>query len=127
LQNPFIFTIIANLIGVIYSCITTPGPNGFEILNQAVQTLLEHLKSAKDEAPKILYTLRYMTNILAPIPSDYALDAGYLPVTELSDELQLDNSVLTSVEKMWRAIMGDDAEDEFLMFEDRQPVDDEED
>jgi len=108
---------------VVYA--TTRGSN--ELLNQAVSRLI----ALADESlsPQSLWNLRYEhIDQIAPTRVDGATFADTIVFPAPSNDLAFDEAVLDHVKAAWLKIMGDTARGEdFLRFEDRNPVGDEDD
>lgn len=127
------FTTLTNaLLGVIYGSISLPGSRGQSLLESAVQKLLKSVNSLNEEA-KALWSLRYTQ--LGRVSDD--VEAGQATACEIqpnvfcfpppSLDLAFDDGTIDLVKQAWRMIMGDEAsEDEFMKFEDREVMNDEE-
>lgn len=111
-------------LGVVYA--TTHGPS--ELLNQAVERLKSLL--AESPPPLSLYALNYEQRdtpaVATSVQNQY--DEQTITFPQLSNDLAFDESVLDNVRAAWQKIMGTSAKaEEFLKFEDRNPMADEED
>ncbi|KAG2419020.1 hypothetical protein HFD88_002124 [Aspergillus terreus] len=110
---------------VIYSSVSIPGPEGQSLIEQAVGKLLD---SAADPEAKVLWALRYtQLGRSDETPSELTvLPHNILAFPPPSLDLAFDDSVLDTVKEAWRLVMGDEtAGQEYMVFEDREPDDEE--
>lgn len=111
--------------GVIYSSVSIPGPQGQSLIEQAVGKLLD---SAADPEAKVLWALRYtQLGRSDETPSELTvLPHNILAFPPPSLDLAFDDSVLDTVKEAWRLVMGHEtAGQEYMVFEDREPDDEE--
>ena len=115
------------LKGVIYANTLLPYEEGYSTIESATKQLLASI----DPQAEIIYSLRYTQ--LGSLESDASTSLS----TEQCDrifafpapclDLAFDDMMIEQVKKVWKTIMGDDAnEDEFLVFEDREGTAEEE-
>ncbi|KAH1396039.1 hypothetical protein KXV53_007756 [Aspergillus fumigatus] len=109
---------------VLYSSISISGPDGQSLLESAVQKLLQ---SSADPNAKILWCLRF-TQLGRPSRDvrgtpgiqRSSLSANILSFPPPSLDLAFDDGVIDTVKEAWKIIMGDQASDDFMNFEDRE-------
>ncbi|KAL1849467.1 Rab proteins geranylgeranyltransferase component A [Paecilomyces lecythidis] len=114
---------------VIYASVSLPGAEGQELLNLAIQKLLQSMRN--EAGASVLWSLRFTQLGRADdAPADLVLSlAGRvigLPPPSL--DLAFDDDMIDAVQKVWKTVMGDEAREEsFMQFEDREGagVDDE--
>ncbi|KAF2745800.1 hypothetical protein M011DRAFT_405435 [Sporormia fimetaria CBS 119925] len=107
---------------ILYASTSLPGDRGFQLLSMAVDALLSSVKESP--SPAALWSLRYEHG------SDSSDDTVSQPPNHVlrfarpSLDLAFDDSALDRVKDVWQRIVGAGT-DEFLVFEDREPVGDE--
>ncbi|EAW08892.1 putative Rab geranylgeranyl transferase escort protein [Aspergillus clavatus NRRL 1] len=113
---------------VLYSSVSMSGPDGQLLLEKAVQKLLE---SSSDLDARILWSLRYtqlgragesMRNAQAAQLGSPSANILCFPPPSL--DLAFDDTLIDVVKDAWRRIVGDDAPDDFMKFEDREGISD---
>ncbi|KAK0924528.1 Rab proteins geranylgeranyltransferase component A [Friedmanniomyces endolithicus] len=92
-------------------------------LDIAVQHLLESL--AERPKPEVLWRMQYRHHAEAEQPRNTTTSENVVTLQPLSTDIVLEDDVLTSAEQAWRKIMGDGAA-EFMKFESREGVDEDE-
>ncbi|GES63172.1 Rab geranylgeranyl transferase escort protein [Aspergillus terreus] len=110
---------------IIYSSVSIPGPLGQSLIEQAVGKLLD---SAADPEAKVLWALCYtQLGRSDETPCELTvLPHNILAFPPPSLDLAFDDSVLDTVKEAWRLVMGDEAAgQEYMVFEDREPDDEE--
>lgn len=107
--------------GVIYGSTLRPSEEGYS----AIQAATKQLLASVDPQAEIIYSLRYTQ--LGSLENDASASLS----TEGCDrifsfpapclDLAFDDIMIEQVKRVWKTIMGPDAnEDEFLVFEDRE-------
>ena len=107
------------------------------VLDRAVTSLLSALEEAKTR-PRVLWTLHYTQSSTLPRPSSSTPTIGrrlpdnVLLFPEPSGDSVFDDGVVDRVRRVWNTIRqsfssGDGVEDEFMVFEDREAVGEEDD
>ena len=101
---------------------TTSGSSTF--LETAVERLLQLVHEST--LPEVLWALRYQQHArtLTEASNVQADNIIMLPAPSL--DLAFDETVLDTVKAAWQKVMGSDAQD-FLKFEDRNPIGEEDD
>jgi Rab proteins geranylgeranyltransferase component A len=118
------------LIGVIYGSVSVPGQEGQRLLEAAINRLLESFSDATGK-PVVLWSLRF-TQVGTP---DGTNGSSLLYKSTKSDQilyfappcldLAFDDSIVESVRECWKAVLGEEAQDDmFMAFEDRETYDD---
>lgn len=120
------------VIGVIYGSVSISGPGGQELVQKAVELLLESFADSENK-PTVLWRLCFtqigsldlsdsVDKIHRSSTSDQVL---FFPPPSL--DLSFDDEVVESVRAGWKAVAGDEAhdDDDFMKFEDREDYDDE--
>ena len=108
-----------------YASTSLSGERGFGLLGKAVDTLLASIDVSP--APIVLWSARYQqqpTSGADLIPTD--TNDHILRFPPASMDLAFDDSMFDHVKDVWTKIMGDDA-GEFLVFQDREAYDDDDD
>ncbi|EKG13753.1 Rab protein geranylgeranyltransferase component A fungi [Macrophomina phaseolina MS6] len=106
---------------VLYGSTSSSGEQGTRLLETAIDALLRSV--GEDEAPRILWSLRYEQNSQRNAPSTTHERVFAFPHPSL--DLKFDDSMLDRVRLMWEKIMGADADTEYFMkFEYREAIDD---
>ncbi|GFF24632.1 rab proteins geranylgeranyltransferase component A [Aspergillus udagawae] len=109
---------------VLYSSVSIPGPDGQSLLESAIHKLLQ---SSADLNAKILWSLRFTQ--LGRLSQDVrgtsriqrsSLSANILSFPPPSLDLAFDDALIDAVKDAWKIIMGDQASDDFMNFEDRE-------
>ncbi|KUL91651.1 hypothetical protein ZTR_01251 [Talaromyces verruculosus] len=115
---------------VIYGSVSVPGQEGQRLLEAAINRLLESFSDATGN-PVVLWSLRFTqvgtadgTNgsslLYKSTKSDQIL---YFAPPSL--DLAFDDSIVESVRECWKAVLGEEAQDDmFMAFEDRETYDD---
>lgn len=115
--------------GVVYGSVSLPGPQGQALLESAVNELL---KSVADPTARVLWSLRYtqlgresdISDVAQTVESKHKNTMCFPPP---SLDLAVDDAMIAHVKAAWKAVMGDDVnDDEFMNFEDREGAYDEE-
>lgn len=118
------------ILGVIYGSVSLSGKEGHEVLQKAVDLVLESFADTEDK-PTVLWRLSFTQIGSLDLPdsaekihrsgsSDQVL---FFPPPSL--DLSFDDEVVESVRAGWKAVVGDEAhDDEFMKFEDREDYDD---
>lgn len=98
------------------------GPEGFELLNKAVDTLLATVDVIP--APTVLWSARYQQR---PTSGADVLPTGnhdrVLRFSLPSTDLAFDDDMFSRVKDVWEKVMDGEA-GEFLVFQDREVYDD---
>ena len=106
-------------IGVIYASTLQSGPQGFELLELAMQNFFMAL--AEEKRPTVLWKLQYSQRQPA---QEYesrpkvTINDGVISFAESSTDLAFDDSILIDVREAWNKISSDAAG--FMQFEDRE-------
>ncbi|RHZ55681.1 hypothetical protein CDV55_104919 [Aspergillus turcosus] len=109
---------------VLYSSVSISGPDGQSLLESAIHKLLQ---SSADQNAKILWSLRFTQ--LGRLSQDVrgtpriqksSLSANILSFPPPSLDLAFDDALIDTVKDAWKMIMGDQASDDFMNFEDRK-------
>ncbi|KAH8695047.1 putative rab geranylgeranyl transferase escort protein [Talaromyces proteolyticus] len=115
---------------VIYGSVSVGGQDGQALLAAAVNQLLESITEVEN-TPTVLWTLRFTqigildsdvspANIYRSSVSDRII---YFPPPNL--DLAFNDAIVDSVRAGWKAVLGDEAQDDdFMNFEDREKYDD---
>lgn len=109
---------------VLYAATSLAGKPGFELLKQAVDTLLSTVDVSP--SPIILWSTQYQqrpSSGFEPLPDDGNGHVVRFPPPPM--DMAFDDSVFDQVKEVWQKIVGDDAGD-FLVFQDREVYDDDE-
>ncbi|KAJ9264185.1 hypothetical protein DTO212C5_7244 [Paecilomyces variotii] len=113
---------------VIYGSVSLPGAEGQEILDSAIQRLLQSVRN--EAGASVLWSLRFTQLGRAddgsadPIPSAAGRVIRFPPP---SLDLAFDDATIDAVQKVWEMVLGDEARDEsFMQFEDREGAGDDE-
>lgn len=108
------------IIGVLYA--TTSGDQG--LITAAIAQLIQSVE--EPEKPQILWQLQYQQRCDIPPSSDNIDEEKSITLPASSVDLAFDETILDSVKAAWQRITGDQPQD-FLVFEDRNPVGDDDD
>lgn len=108
------------IIGVLYA--TTSGDQG--LILAAIAQLIQSVQ--EPEMPRILWQLQYQQRRDIPSSSDHIDEEKSIILPASSVDLAFDEEILDSVKDAWQRITGDQPQD-FLVFEDRNPVGDDND
>ncbi|KAK1058655.1 Rab proteins geranylgeranyltransferase component A [Friedmanniomyces endolithicus] len=92
-------------------------------LDTAVQHLLESV--GERPKPEVLWRMQYRHHAEAEQPRNTTTSENVVMLQPLQTDIVLENDVLKDVEEAWRKIMGDGAA-EFMKFESREGVDEDE-
>lgn len=114
--------------GVVYGSVSLPGAQGQALLDSAVNELV---KSVADPNAKVLWSLRYtqlgresdIGDVAQTVESKLKNIICFPPP---SIDLAFDDATIAHVKAAWKAVMGDNVDDEFMNFEDREGAYDEE-
>lgn len=124
--------IIGCLIGVIYGSVSIPGQDGQRLLEAAVDCLLETFSDVTGK-PFVLWSLRFtQVGMLdsgctsgSPILYRSTKSDQILYFAPPSLDLAFDDNLVESVRECWKAVLGEEAQDNmFMAFEDREMYDD---
>ncbi|KAF2712734.1 hypothetical protein K504DRAFT_401904 [Pleomassaria siparia CBS 279.74] len=105
---------------ILYAFTSLEGNTGFQLLDKAVQTLLSTVEVTP--IPTTLWSVRYVQHSVGgsgPLPRSANDHFLHFPPTSMDPAF--DDAVLGNVREAWQKIMGDDG-GEFLVFQDREPV-----
>ncbi|KAF2830094.1 rab geranylgeranyl transferase escort protein-like protein [Ophiobolus disseminans] len=109
---------------VLYASTSSSGEKGFELLGKAVNTLLATVDISP--SPNLLWSLQYQqrptsgTDLIPAEPNGHLLR---FPPASL--DLAFDDSMFVHVKEVWEKVVGNDG-GEFLVFQDREAYDDNE-
>lgn len=117
-------------IGVIYGSIAIPGQEGQRLLETAINHLLNSFSDATGK-PTVLWSMRF-TQVgtlndasASPILYKSTKSDQILYFAPPSLDLAFDDNIVESVRECWKAILGEEAQDDtFMTFEDRETYDD---
>lgn len=107
------------ILGVLYA--TTSGDQ--DLITAAIAQLMQSV--AEPETPQILWQLQYQQRS-ETASSDDAEEEKYITFPSSSLDLAFDENILDSVKAAWQKITGGQPQD-FLVFEDRNPIGDDDD
>lgn len=116
---------------VIYGSVSIPGPQGQSLVKAAVDKLLATVTNPNGQA-KVLWSLQYtqLGRENESVDAAQAIRPGSLPDNVICFppsglDLAFEDATLDMVKEAWKLIMGDGfSEDEFMKFEDREAVQD---
>lgn len=118
------------LIGVIYGSVSVPGQDGQRLLETAINHLLDSFSDATVK-PTVLWSMRFTQvgtlNDASTSPALYKSTKSdqILYFAPPSLDLAFDDSIVESVRECWKAVLGEEAQDDtFMTFEDRETYDD---
>lgn len=118
------------LIGVVYGSVSVPGQEGQRLLETAIDLLLDSFSDATGK-PAVLWSMRF-TQVgtlndasASPVLYKSTKSDQILYFAPPSLDLAFDDSIVESVRECWKAILGEEAQDDtFMNFEDRETYDD---
>lgn len=110
--------------GILYASTSLQGDEGFELLEKGVQALLSSVDLTP--SPITLWSVRYRQQPSSESGSLSNMNDHIVRFPPLSMDLAFDDSILDQVKEVWQKIVGEGAEGEFLVFQDREPYDDDE-
>lgn len=120
---------IFTILGIIYAQILLPNPNGSTILAEAIRKFIAAVP--EDPKPDILWSLHYSQT--GPLTTDQngpkidpLNDPRIMLLHDLNPGLALEDSVLNNVKAVWEQIVGEETGGGFMMFEDRDGVEEDE-
>ena len=101
--------------GILYASVTLPHETGYARLQQAIDSLLAGVNESPP--PQVLWSMQYQQRVPSE-PGAAVVKGGLIALPELSNDLVLDDSALTSVRQAWQRITSE-SEDMFMKFEER--------
>ncbi|MCJ1248253.1 Rab proteins geranylgeranyltransferase component A [Trapelia coarctata] len=111
---------------VIYASTLCAGPQGYELLDRALEKLLDTIEEPE---PSILWSLRYAQRCPSTdhrTTTELPKEGGMITFAETTIDLAFDDGVLQDVKRAWTNITGETTG--FMQFENRGPgIDDDED
>jgi hypothetical protein len=116
------FQLLTTRSGILYTSTSLSGQEGFELLKKAVDALLSTVDVSP--TPSILWAVQYQQQASSgseAVPND--TNEHFVRFPPQSLDLAFDDSTFDNVKEVWRKIMGADA-GEFLVFQDREAYDD---
>jgi Rab proteins geranylgeranyltransferase component A len=117
--------------GIIYASTGDTSEGGRRSLSEAVERLLR--TANEDPLPRLLWSMAYIEKGRAPsitASAPFALDRSgqIMSFPPKSQDLAFDDALVDSVKAVWRKVMGAAADDtDFLRFEERENIGDDED
>jgi hypothetical protein len=108
------------ILGVVYA--TTSGDQ--DLITLAIEQLLRCID--EPTKPRVLWQLQYQQRSGAPSSSGGVDGEKFIALPASSVNLAFDENILDSVKAAWQKITGGEPQD-FLVFEDRNPVGDDDD
>lgn len=109
--------------GILYASTLLSSDKGFELLQKAVNALLEAVDVSPQ--PDVLWSVKYRQRASSGTDILSADNGRVLTFPPPSMDLAFDDAILHNVKEVWRKIMGEAGSD-FLVFQDRELYDDDE-
>lgn len=108
------------ILGVVYA--TTYGDQ--DLVSLAIEQLLQCID--EPAKPQVMWQLQYQQHVGVPSSSNNFDDDKSIALPASSVDMAFDENILDSVKAAWQKITGGQPQD-FLVFEDRNPVGDDDD
>ena len=110
-------------VGIVYSYTTSASPTSdcSALLSQAIDAFLSNIRETP--RPEVLWSLSYQHDAQNHAISEQT-DDHIICMDDIPPELVLEDDVLGNVREIWERIVGDEAEDGFMIFKDREGIED---